>query len=184
MPNHEPRPEATVDVHEQSRSRSLAHLAFGAGGTIASTVYGTMVVMATLTVGYASETHPWKLAILVGTSAVVLWISHLYAHGLAESISHHRRLGRADVESIAGREIGILLAAAVPVAALLAGAVGVLPESTAVVLALSLGMVTLAVEGVRYARLEQLGLVPTVVAVAANLALGSLVVLLKVALAH
>ena len=184
MQGDEPHGEVTDDARQTSRSHALAHLAFGAGGTIASTVYGTMVVMATVTMGFATETHPWKLAALVMTTAVVLWVSHLYAHGLAESIAHHRRLAKVDVESIARRELGILLAAALPVAALLAGALGLMGESSAVALALAIGMGTLAAEGFRYARLEQLGLVATVVAVAANLALGSLVVLLKVALAH
>jgi hypothetical protein len=34
----------------QPLSRTVAHAIFGVGGSIASTVYGTIVVMATLTV--------------------------------------------------------------------------------------------------------------------------------------
>src|SRR5689334_14054145 len=94
--------------------RSVARLAFGSGSGIASTVYGTIVVMATLTVGYASERHPWKLAELVWSSALVLWLAHLYAHGLSESIQHRRALRQIQLGSIARREIGILLAAALP----------------------------------------------------------------------
>jgi hypothetical protein len=165
-------------------SRAVAHLVFGDGRGIASTVYGTIVVMATLTVGYASETHPWTLAVLVSTSAVVLWIAHFYAHALSESITLHRRLTGHDLASIGRHERGVLLAAAAPTVALLLGASGVMRETAAVWLALAIGLVTLGVEGVRYARLEGFGVPATLVAVALNLALGLAVVLLKVTIAH
>jgi len=166
------------------RARAAALLIFGSGRGISSTVYGTLVVMATITVGYASQSHPWKLAIVVSSTALVLWVAHLYAHGLAESIVEHRRLKRWEFAAIARREVGILLAAAIPCLALLLGAVGVTRETRAVWLALGIGLLTLAVEGVRYARLEGFGRGGTLLAVGANLALGSSVVLLKVLVAH
>jgi hypothetical protein len=168
----------------RATSRSLGRLVFGTGSTIASTVYGTVVAMATVTAAYAAERDPWKVAATVSTTAVVLWIAHLYAHSLSERIHLARRLTRADFAPIARRELGIPLAAALPVAALVAGALGLLDEPSAVWLALGVGLVTLAGEGVRYARLERLGARSTIVAVSANLALGLLVVLLKIALAH
>ena len=165
-------------------SHGIARLVFGVGGGIASTVYGTVVVMATVTAAYATETNPWKLAVLVVSTVLVLWIAHLYAHGLSESIAHNRRISREDLTAIAHRELGILLAAAAPVAALLLGAVGLLGRSASVWLALGLGLATLAVEGVRYARLEHLGRAATLGAIGGNLALGLLVVALKVGLQH
>ena len=164
--------------------QAIVQAVFGAGGGIASTVYGTVVVMATITAAYATEKEPWKLAALVSSTALVLWFAHLYAHGLSESIALSRRLARKELSAIARRELGILLAAAAPTAALVLGAAGVLAERTAVWLALGMGLVTLAVEGVRYARLERLGRVGTVAAVGMNLALGLLVVLLKVLVEH
>jgi hypothetical protein len=62
------------------------HVFFGVGAGVASTVYGTIVVMATLTAAYASQKQPWKLAGIVASASVVLWVAHLYAHGLSESI--------------------------------------------------------------------------------------------------
>lgn len=156
----------------------------GTGGGIASTVYGTVVVMATLTAAYATEKDPWRLAVLVWTTAFVLWIAHLYAHGLAESISRRQRLSWSELKDIARREVGILLAAAVPSAALLLGALDVMRESAAVWLALGLGLATLAAEGLRYAHIETLGRTATLSVVGANLAVGLLVVALKVAVAH
>jgi hypothetical protein len=164
--------------------RAAEHLFFGVGTGIASTVYGTVVVMATLTAAYATEKHPWKLATIVWSAVVVLWVAHLYAHGLSESIVEKRRLTGREVRAILRRELGILLAAAVPSVALLLGAAGLFKESAAVWLALAAGLVTLAAEGVRFARLERLGLLGTLVAMGLNVGLGLLVVALKVAVAH
>ena len=85
---------------------------------------------------------------------------------------------------IARREVGILLAAALPTLALLLGALEVVREARAVWLAIGMGLLTLLVEGVRYAKLEGFGRGGTLLAIGANLALGSSVVLLKVAVAH
>jgi hypothetical protein len=156
----------------------------GARGGIASTVYGTVVVMATLTAAFASESDPWKLAAVVSTTALVLWIAHLYAHGLSESITLDRRLTLKEAKTLARRELGILLAAVPPCAALVAGAVGLLEERSAIWLALGLGIGVLAAEGVRYARMERLGRVGMTAAVVGNVLLGLFVVLLKVVVAH
>jgi hypothetical protein len=170
-----------VSAHSE---KSLLASFFGTGGGIASTVYGTVVVMATLTAAYATEKHPWRLAVLVWTTAAVLWLAHLYAHGLAESVAQRRLLSVDELTDVARRELGILLAAAGPSSALLLGALGVLKESTCVWIALGVGLATLAAEGVRYARLETLGRAATIGMVGANVGLGLLVVGLKVAIAH
>jgi hypothetical protein len=170
-------------VSAHSEKSALASIV-GTGGGIASTVYGTVVVMATLTAAYATEKDPWRLAVLVWTTAFVLWIAHLYSHGLAESISRRQRLSSQELRDIARREIGIILAAAVPSAALLLGALGVVRESAAVWLALGLGLAILAAEGFRYAHIETLGRTATLAIVGTNVAVGLLVVVLKVAVAH
>lgn len=164
--------------------RAAEHIFFGVGPGIASTVYGTVVVMATLTAAYATEKHPWKLAGIVWSAVIVLWIAHVYSHGLAESIVENRRLRRDELRAILRRELGILLAAAAPSLALLLGAIGLFKETSAVWIALAVGLVTLAAEGVRFARLERLGPTGTVVVMCLNLGLGLLVVALKVAVAH
>ena len=94
------------------------------------------------------------------------------------------RLTRDELGALFGRELGILLAAAAPTAALVLGALGVFHETTAIWIALGVGLVTLAAEGIRFARLERLGPMGTVVAMAINLALGLVVVALKVLVAH
>jgi hypothetical protein len=159
-------------------------LLFGSHGSIAGTVYGSIVVMATLTAGSAVEQDLWRLAAIVATTVVVLWVAHVYAHGLAESIQAGRSLDAGELASVARRELAIPLAAVAPLAALVLGALGVVRDDTAVWVAVVLGLVTLAVQGLRYARVERLGPSGTVLAIGVNLFLGVAIVALKVFVAH
>jgi hypothetical protein len=166
----------------QSRAKQLV---FGSPGGIAGTVYGTIVVMATLTAGsHGEQTDAWRLAAYVAVTVLVLWIAHVYAHGMAESLERRRRLDRAELVSVARRELSIPAAALAPVAALALAAVGILGVQTAVWLALGIGVVTLGVQGARYAAVEQLDRTGTVRAVALNVFLGVVIVGLKALLAH
>ena len=167
-----------------SFKRAAEHVFLGVGGAIAGTVYGTVVVIATITAAYGTEKHPWKLATIVIATAVVLWIAHIYAHGLSESVHLNRRLRRDELAGVLRGELGILLAAVPPTTALILGAIGVFKESTAVWLAIGVGLGTLTFQGVRFARLERLGPLGTALAMGANLALGMCIVLLKVIVAH
>ncbi len=167
-----------------SRARRLL---FGSRETIAGTVYGTIVVMGALAAGSAGshgELRPSQLAAIVAATVIVLWIAHVYSHALAETIRLDRRLDAAEVASVARRELAIPLAAVVPVTVLVLGAVGVLRESTAVWIALGFGVATLVVDGFRYAAVDRLSPVGTLVTVTINLALGLLIVGLKAGLGH
>ena len=142
----------------QVRLRGIRRLLFGSADRIAGTVYGTIVTMATVTAGASAEqTDAWRLAVIVGATVFVLWIAHVYSHALGESLELERRLDRAELAAVARRELSIPEAALAPVAALVLAALGVLGEQTAVWLALGIGVATLAIQGGRYATLEQLG---------------------------
>ena len=65
---------------------------------------------------------------------------------------------------------------------LLLGVLGAYSDSTAVSIALGLCMLTLGVQGVRYARMARLSALATAVFVTVNLVLGLLIVSLKVTL--
>ena len=169
---------------DKQRPRGFTSVAFGVEGRIASNVYGTVLVMATLAAAAGEEARPWSLAVLVTSVVLAVWTAHLYAHALSESIERRQRVVLADVRRIAHRELGILLAAILPVAALLLGAVDVLRERTAIWAAFGIGIAVLVVQGVRYARVEGLGPAGTLAAIAANLALGLAVVGLKVVIFH
>jgi len=157
-------------------------LVFGSRRGIAGTVYGTIVVVGALAAGSDSRLDPWRRDD-IGT-VVVLWIAHVYAHALAESINQGRRLDGKELADVASREVSIVLAAVGPVFALFLGAVGILRESTAVWIALSNGLATLVVQGVRVAALEKLSRLGAFTTVTVNLALGLLIVGLKAGLSH
>jgi hypothetical protein len=141
--------------------------------------------MGTVTAGSKSGTvNAWQLAAVVITTVLVLWIAHVYAHALAESITAGRRLDRPTAVAIVRRELAIPLAAVAPVGALVLGGLDVLRESTAVWLALGLGLAALAVQGMRYARIERLSGRATALILAVNLLLGLVIVGLKALLAH
>jgi len=158
---------------------------FGSRSGIAGSVYGAIVVMGTLTAGSAGgERHAWKLAVATAGTVVVLWMAHVYSHSLGESLERERAVTRREFTAIARRESSIPLAAAAPIAMLVLGAAGVFRESTAVWLALGIGVATLGVQGARYAKIEQLGRPGTLAVISLNLLLGLAMVGLKALLAH
>jgi hypothetical protein len=160
-------------------------LFLGTSGRIAGTVYGTIVVMATVAAGSRGEdTDAWRLSVLVGVTVLVLWVAHVYSHALAQSIEEGKRLGRTGLRAVARRELAIPAAALAPIAALVLAALDVLDEQTAVWLALGVGVVTLAGQGARYAAVEHLGWTRMLVAILLNVLLGLVIVSLEALVAH
>jgi hypothetical protein len=163
----------------------LRELLAGTPETIAGTVYGTIIVMATLVAGApAFKDDLWHLFAIVVVTTLVFWAAHIYAHGLAESLQLGRRLTRHELAQIAHRERAMGLAVVLPAVALVLGALGVIRGSLAIWLALGLGVAALATQGLRYAQLERLSALGTTVVVGLNLALGVSLVLLKVIVVH
>jgi hypothetical protein len=140
--------------------------------------------MGAIVAGAHGVENLWRLDLVVGGTVVVLWLAHVYAHGLGESIQLQRRLDRAEFASVARRELAIVLAAVGPLFVIALGAADVLGKSTAVWLALGIGLFTLTAQGYRYARLEDLSGWEMVVSVGLNLALGLAIVGLKVVVGH
>jgi hypothetical protein len=168
-----------------SWTQALRRLVFGSPGTIAGTVYGTIVVLTAMAAGGNAFEHDlWRLAAIVLTTVLVFWMAHVYAHGLGESLQVGRRLDASELGAIARQELAIPLAAVAPTAVLALGAVGLFSGQTSVWLAVGVGVATLGVEGLRYARVENLGRTGTLTAVVLNLALGLTIVALKVVVTH
>ena len=173
-----------TELPSQARG-GLRELLAGTPETIAGTVYGTIIVMATLVAGApAFKNDLWHLFAIVVVTTIVFWAAHIYAHGLGESLQLGRRVTRAELARIAHRERAMALAVVLPALALIFGALGVIRGSLSIWLALGLGVAALAAQGVRYARLERLSATGTVVVVGLNLALGLSLVLLKVIVVH
>jgi hypothetical protein len=155
------------------------------GERLGGFIYGTIVVLAVVVAGARAYPHEaGYIAALAGVSSVVLWLAHVYAHGLAHSVAHGQHLSLAGLRSIARREDSILEAALPPVAALLLGAFGVVSTQVAVWAAMGLGLFVLVAQGVTFARVERLGRLGALLVVAANVGLGVILVCLKLLLTH
>ena len=155
------------------------------GGRVAGFTYGTLVALSMVVAG--AKLYPDDAGFIgafVLLTTVALWLAHVYAHTIGQSVSHRRRVSLAELERIARREGAIVEAALPPVGALLLGAVGLISTEVAVWAAFGLGLAVLAVQGVQYARIERLGPLRTVVAVAVNVGVGLVLVAAKLVLTH
>ena len=155
------------------------------GERLGGFIYGTIVVLSVVIAGgKAYPTEPGHIAWFVAVTIVVFWLAHVYAHGLAHSVSHDEHLSFAELRRIAHREASLLEAAVPSVVALLAGALGLISENAAIWLALALGLVVLAAQGFLFARAERLAWLGTLVVVALNLGFGILLIALKLVVSH
>jgi hypothetical protein len=148
-------------------------------------IYGTLVALAVVITG--AKAYPdsaGRIVVLVVVTSVTLWLAHVYAHSVAKSVADKEHLSLAEVRNIATRERSIIEAALAPVAALLLAVVGLISTSAAVWAALGLGLAVLATQGLTIARVERFGAFATCVVVAANLALGLILIGLKLLLPH
>ncbi|HSC51858.1 MAG TPA: hypothetical protein VLD16_16465 [Gaiellaceae bacterium] len=172
--------EDTAAAPSASHFRDLAR-----GERLAGFVYGTILTLSVVVAGARAFPHdPGHVAELVAVTSVVFWVAHVYAHWLGESVSHGGHLSFAELRWVTSREWSLVEAAVPPVAALLLGAAGLLSEQAAVWLAFGLGLGVLFVEGIVFARIERLGLLPAVLVVLANLGFGLLLVALKLVVGH
>ncbi|MGZ6636575.1 MAG: hypothetical protein ACXVII_27080 [Solirubrobacteraceae bacterium] len=155
------------------------------GERLGGFVYGTIVVLSVIVTGLKAFPHGlWHVALLVGVTTMVFWLAHVYAHGIAFSIGHDEHLSLAELDHIGRREASIVCAGVPPEVALVLGASGLLSEQVAIWLAFGLGLVVLGAVGVVFARVEHLGRGRTVLAILANLALGLVLIGLKVFVVH
>jgi hypothetical protein len=155
------------------------------GERLGGFIYGTIVVLGVIVAG--ARAYPdgsGHIAALVAATSTSFWLAHVYAHALARSVARREHLSWAELRDIARHEASIVEAAVPPVAALMLGTLGVLSVKSAVWLAIDLGLLVLAVQGIVFARVERLGLIGTIGVVAANLGLGVLLVGLKLLVTH
>jgi len=155
------------------------------GERLGGFIYGTIVTLAVVVGGArAYPDEAGQIAVMVGVTAVALWLAHVYAHALAHSVSRDEHVSPQELGQIARREGSIIEAAVLPLAILVAGAVGIVSTNTAVWGAFGLGLGVLAAQGITFARIERLGWLGTLGIVAANVSLGATFVALKLFLTH
>ena len=170
---------------EAARFESRAAGRTELGHRLAGFIYGTIITLAVVVAGAkAYPADAGRIAALVAVTSAVFWLAHVYAHGLGHSVAYDEHLSLAELRRIARRQATILEAAVPPLAALMLGALGILSTRAAVWTALALGLVVLVVQGLSFARAERLGWLGATAVVAANLALGALLVVLKLVVTH
>jgi hypothetical protein len=149
-------------------------------GHLAASIYGTVLTIA-LIAAYSAEED---LDLYLMTVAVLLVLgifalAHAHAELMARRYAAGRPLGREEIVEQLRDAWPMVEAGFPPALALLAGAVGLIDEDFAVDLALGIGVVELAAWGFGIGRRERLGLLHTSGLVALNIALGLVVVILK-----
>ena len=170
---------------DKQRGRAALMGRAAMGERLGGFIYGTIVVLSVvITGGKAYPSDPGQIAAFVVVTIVVFWLAHVYAHALAHSVSHDEHLSFAEIRRIAHREASLLEAAVPSVVALLAGAIGLISEGAAIWLALVLGLVVLATQGLLFARAERLAWLGMLVVVALNLAFGLFLIALKIVVSH
>jgi len=155
------------------------------GERLGGFIYGTILALAVLVGGVKAFPHDaWKIVVLLTVTALVFWLAHVYADSLAHVVAENRHLSLAELGRIARRESSIIEAAIPPVAALLLAVFGLISTKGAAWIAYGLGLAVLTVSGLVFARVERLGWLPTLVVVALNIALGVVLVGLKLFVSH
>ena len=147
-------------------------------------VYGTIVVLSVIVAGakaYPDDTT--RIAVLVAVTTIVFWLAHAYAHALAETVRSNEHLTFAEVRRIGRHEAALVQAGVPSIVVLLLGSLGLFKADTSIWLAVAFGLAVLAVSGVVFARVEGLGRSGTIAVVTVNLALGLLLVALKLLVA-
>jgi hypothetical protein len=161
--------------------RELRPLVLRTSGSATEGVYG--LILATSVIAVSREHHPsdaGRVALTVLVTAAVFWLAHVYAHMLGAGVSQARRPTRTELAH-ALAEHWSLVEVIFPVVLVLGlGAIGLIPDRAALVTATVIGLVELAAAGGYAAIARGAGWRATVASAAIALALGLVVVLLKV----
>jgi hypothetical protein len=149
-------------------------------GHLAASIYGTVLTIALIAAYSAEEDldlYLMTLAVIVVLGVFAL--AHAHAELMARRYAAGRPLGREEIVQHLREASPMVEAGFPPALALLAGAVGLIGEDFAIDLALGIGVAELAAWGFGVGRRESLGLLHTAGLVALNVALGLVVVALK-----
>lgn len=153
-------------------------------GSVTEAIYG--LILATSVIAVSREydaSNAGRIGVTVLVTGVVFWLAHVYARVLARSVTQHRMLSRPEVREVL-RHDWPLVEVTVPLVLILAlGALDVMSDRAAILVATLAALVELAAAGAYAARKSGAGLAGTVVSALVAVTLGSAVVLLK-ALVH
>jgi hypothetical protein len=150
------------------------------GRRVADAIYGTILVLAVIAA--LSEDESASAATILGGAAatsVVFWIVHVYAQVLDRETAGDTSPFWQLVRESGWQEWPLVQAALLPMVPLLLSALGVFSRSTAVTLALAIGITNLATWGYVAGRAVQHSRLRSALTGAGAVALGLVMVLLK-----
>jgi hypothetical protein len=82
------------------------------GERLGGFIYGTIVALSVIVAGARAYPHgPGHVAVLVVVTSFVFWLAHVYSHALGESLARDRRLSVEELTYLARREASMLEAA-------------------------------------------------------------------------
>jgi hypothetical protein len=157
----------------------------GKGERLGGFVYGTIIVLAVIAASAkAYPTSPEHVIAVVAITTVVFWLAHVYAHGLGHAVNSGEHLTLAELRHIARHEAALVEAALPCLIPIVLAAFGVLKPATAYWIAFFIGLAVLVFNGWLFARSERMGALGTILVVTLNLALGLILVAMKIIVTH
>jgi hypothetical protein len=152
---------------------------------VSRAVYGSVLVCSVVTVAAGDEELGlWRIATIVASTIVIYWLAHVYAATLGATIRTNERISVAAVRRVAANEWPLLQAAALPLLAIVLGALDVLARETALWIAVLIPIASLFAWGVVYARRERMSRLGTIAVASVTAFFGVVVVILKGLLYH
>lgn len=151
---------------------------------VSAASYGTVLVLAALSVVGASEVALGHGAELVAGVGVATWLAHLFAEILGQHVEHETPRGRRELARAAVDGCPILAATVLPAIVLVLGRLDVLSDTTARIAAIVVAVLQLAGIGAVVARVAPAPPAAQWAFAASTAAAGLVIVALSVALGH
>jgi hypothetical protein len=170
-------------VHKRSAAsaRDWRPFVLRTSGSATHGIYGLILATAVISVSRELDSSDaGRAALSVLVTALVFWLAHVYAYLLGEAVSQDGGCSRAAVVE-AMRKHWSLVEVAIPLVLVLAlGAIGVIPDRTALGVSTALALVELTATGAYAAIRHGASRAGALASAMIALALGASIVLLKV----
>ena len=169
----------------REQTTRLAARETGKGARIAGGIYGTLLVTSVVAgLSVDPAIGPLEGLVAAVVTSLVFWLAHVYADLVALRLETGVPVSRASAAEVLGREWPMVQAVWPAAVMLFLGWVGVFDRATAYWLAVGAGVVAMTLWGVTYARKEGARWRGVMLSAAVNVALGLVIVTLKVLVGH
>ena len=149
-------------------------------GSLTEGIYGLILAVSVIAVSRQYDSSDAGIiAVSVLGTGVVFWLAHVYSRVLSRSIARRRMLSGPEMREALRHDWPLVEVTLPLVAVLTLGAVGVIPDRAAVVIATLAALVELGSAGAYAARISGAGARGTILSTVIAVALGGAVVLLK-----